>query len=484
MHATAQQWHRPPALLSESELRSIHEASLWILEEVGVQMSLSPERLQELKTLGARIDFGQSRVFFEPNQVDQALEQAPARYTLCARNGQQDLVLDGTRPALCLDGTGLQVRDLETGAVRSSKYADLARAVRLADALPEIGFLWPCVSAQDKPAAVQPLYELLAMLENSGKHVQAMTAVTPSAARDSAAMAAMVCGGEQALKKRPILSSFQCSISPLSYDGDSLEAALIFARAGVPAGFMIMPIGCATAPASLGGQLAQGNAELLAGITFLQLFCPGAPTFYGSCATEMELKKGGVTAGGPEDVLLQAAFSQLARFYSLPSNIGTFATKAPHGNWQAGVENTLSGVLSLFCGADMLCGAGLMGGATLFACEQLIMDCEIFSMLQHTARGMRIDPESLALDAIREVGPGGHFLTRSETLSGMRELWQPEIFHRGDLSEWRARGEPAPWILAGDKARRLLLEHEPPPLEAAAELRRYVDAAARQAGET
>jgi len=348
------EWKTELQLLPDEGLVNIHEASLHILEYTGMFMPLAENRLNDLSDLGLKVDYQTNIVRFPADIVKNAVQHAPSSYTLHARYPENDLALDGQHGYLCLDGNGLKVKDLDSGHIRNSTYKDLADAARIADFLPQISFLWPCVSAQDRPSATQPLYELQALMNNSGKHIQAMTAVTPLTAKGTVEMAAAVAGGKAALKQKPIISNFQSTISPLTCSANGMEAALIFAEAGVPVGFVTMQIGCATAPATIAGNIALGNAELLAGITFLQLFYPGAPCFYGSYATMMDIKTGGMTGGIPEDFLLQAAAIQLARYYRLPITIGTFGTGAESDGWRSGVENAISGAVSLFARGDMI----------------------------------------------------------------------------------------------------------------------------------
>lgn len=238
-----------------------------------------------------------------------------------------------------------------------------------------------------------------------------------------------------------------------------------------------MQIGCSTAPATLAGNLAQGTAEILAGIVFLQAAYPGAPTFYGSCATVMELKSGGVACGGPEDFFLQAASAQMARFYRLPSNIGTFAAGAKAPNWHAGVENAVSGASSIFAGADMMCGAGLLNGARIFSFEQLLMDCEIFEIIRRTAAGIEITEETLALDTIHQVGSHNHYMAEPHTLAHLRELWQPFVIDRSPYEKWVFEGKRETLETAREKALWILKQHRPEPLEQGleAEMEQLID---------
>lgn len=165
----------------------------------------------------------------------------------------------------------------------------------------------------------------------------------------------------------------------------------------------------------------------------------------------MALTTGDITSGGPEDFLLQAAACQLAHSYGLPANVGTFATGAKASNWQAGVENALSGAVSQFAGADMMCGAGQLYGAPVFSFEQLLMDCEIYEMLRVVTQGFEVNEDTLALDTIHDIGPQNHFLTAPHTLTHMHDLWQPAIIERASWEDWVEKNRPAP----ADKARQV-----------------------------
>ena len=447
-------------ILKRKQVEAIHQASLQILEQTGIR--LPHEHLQnELAARGARVDKSSNVVYWPPALVEECLASAPSSFKLCAPDPARDLFLNGEQGYLTLDGSGVQVLDFESGLVRPSTKQDLEDAARVADSLEQVAFMWPPISAQDYPRDLQPLHELDALISNTTKHIQAMTAVSPHSARGSLEIAAAVAGGMDVLKERPIISNFQCSISPLCYDAEGLEAAFIFARAGIPSGFMTMQVGSSTAPATLAGNLAIGNAEIIAGMAALQVICPGAPTFYGSCATVMELKSGGVACGGPEDFMLQAMSAQMARRYKVPSNVGTFATNAKASNWHAGVENAASGAASIFAGADMMCGAGLLNGARIFSYEQLLLDCEIFEILRRTAAGFEVTAETLALETIHRVGPGNHFMAEEHTFNHLREIWQPSVINRSAYDRWEAEGRREALQNAHDRAAEILKNHRP-----------------------
>lgn len=450
-------------VLPEGTVERVHAATLRVLAEVGVEVR-SDAVIRRLVAAGARTDEHARRVTFQPELVEEALARAPHTLLLAARDPVYDLVLDGSTGYLAVDGNAAEILDLDTGERRPSTKADLAEITRVADALPEIGLCWQPVAARDQPLPVQPLHELHAQFTNTTKHIQLMTAALPDQARGAVEIATLVAGGEAELRARPVLSSFQTSLSPLTYDGPPVEASAIYAQAGVPAGFVAMPISCATAPATRAAALVQSNAEILAGVVSLQLLVPGAPTFYGACGTVMDLRTGAAACGGPEDLLFQMAGAQLARRYGIPSSIGTFATGSKAPDWQAGVEGGLSAMASWLGGADMLCGAGLLYGARVYSIVELLLDAEVFSLVRSMTEGVPDSDDELAVEVIAEVGPGGHYLAQPHTLRHMRTQWQPRLFGRESWEDWEAAGRPGPPERARERAREIMAEHRPEPL--------------------
>jgi trimethylamine--corrinoid protein Co-methyltransferase len=450
--------------LTPAALEAVHDQTMTVLEKVGVGVG-EEAMCEALAEAGADVDIPTKRVRFPASMVERALEQSPRTYTLAARIPDFDLLVDGQHSYLAVDGCAAEILDHESGERRASTKEDLAKAMRLADALPEIGILWQPMAARDVPRRSQSLHELHAQFTNSGKHVQMMTAVTPEVARGVVEIARVVAGGSDSLRKRPILSAFECSLSPLMYESGALEAAQVYAEAGVPCGFVVMPISCATGPATAAGTLVQSNAEVLAGITTLQALVPGAATFYGSCATVMDLRSGAAACGGPEDLYLQMASAQLARHYGVPSAIGTFATGSKSPDWQAGLENGLSGFASLLAGADLMCGAGLLFGARVYSLAEMVLDAEIFNLLHYMTDASAMSLSDSIAEVIESVGPGGHYLSDRHTLANMRRQWMPKLFDRLSWEDWESAGNPGPMDAATERVQSLLNTHEPPPLE-------------------
>jgi trimethylamine--corrinoid protein Co-methyltransferase len=327
-----------------------------------------------------------------------------------------------------------------------------------------VAFHWVPVSAQDMPPETRGLHEIKVIWENSTKHVQTESIYNEREGRAAIEMAAIIAGGREELRKRPVLSLMQCSAPPLGHDGGSLDAALVAAEAGVPTGFMTMAANLTTGPATLAGNLAVGNAEVIAATALLQLAYPGAPVFYAAAQTASDPRTGAYTGGGPEDFLYGAATNVLADFYNIPLSMGSFATGAKEPNWQAGVENSLSTFMASIVMSDMLLGVGLLHGSRIWSYAQMMLDCEIFAIIRKTMQGIVVDDETLALDTIAAVGPGGNFLTQKHTLRHMRELFVHQFMDRRPYNEWEAKRDDArDWALA--KARQILASHQPEPLD-------------------
>ena len=450
-------------VLTPQEVKRIHGATLHIIEKVGVRFP-SERALEVWADHGAAVDREKMIVRAKPELIEAALKKCPPAYPLAARDASQDLPLDGNHVFVGTDGCGVEVLDLHTGARRTSCLQDIIDIARLADATEEVAFHWVPVSAQDMPPETRGLHEIKAIWENSTKHVQTESIYNAREAGAAIEMAAAIVGGKKELRKRPVLSLMQCSAPPLGHDGGSLDAALLAAEAGIPTGFMTMTACLTTGPATMAGTLAVGNAEVIAGTALLQLAYPGAPVFYAAAQTASDLRSGAYTGGGPEDFLFGAATNVLSDFYNIPLSMGSFATGAKEPNWQAGLENSLSTFMASIVMSDMLLGVGLLHGSRIWSYAQMMMDCEIFSIIHKVMQGIAVNDETLALETVAAVGPGGNFLSQKHTLKHMREVFLPQFMDRRPYNEWEEkRGSAQDWAL--EKARKTLAEHHPDPLD-------------------
>jgi trimethylamine--corrinoid protein Co-methyltransferase len=466
-------------VLSADELATIQSATLRVLEHVGVSFP-SEKALGVFAEHGAQVDVERQIVRLPPDVVTEAMNHAPRSYVLSGRAEGTDLLLDGTNSYFGTDGTGTLTVDFETGEQRPSCKDDVAKMARVADHLSSIAFYWPMVSAQDY-GRLAPLHEIDASFNNTVKHVQTVTVMGERMAHYALHMAEVLAGSQDSVRTSPPLSSLVCTIAPLAQDEHGIEGAMAFAEAGVPVGFMSMPTIGSTAPATVGGALTVGNAELVSAMVLMQLVAPGAPVFYSLCASVLDPRTGGYIVSIPEKYLCNTAGVQLAHDWGVPTLAGAFAMDYPEPNtWQLGRDSVYTAWMVAQAGADLAEGLGMVKASTLLVPEQIMFDDEIYHTHRVLAEGVDVDADSLAVDVIADVGPRGHFLAQKHTRRRVREIWIPELTHPqppragGPLGDVRKR--------ARAKLDRVLAEHEPEPLEEAvqAELRAILDAAERE----
>jgi len=465
-------------VLSDSDIERIHEATLEILEEVGIHFP-SARALDILERNGCTVDRVTEMARLPRAVVMEAVGHAPGEYLLAGRDPACDMVIDRKHCYLSNDGSGVFVFDRRTGEKRPSTKADAAESARFVDALPNVSYYWgPVVTSQDVPPATKSLHDSEAVLTSTGKHYQAVTTVGEKAARALVEMAAAIVGGTDELRRRPIVSIMQCAVDPLGHDGPNLEANLVAAEHGLASGFMPMPLMAGTGPATLAGDLVLQNAEALSGVVLLQLAFPGSPCFFAGAPSAMDLKTGGYTAG-PEDYLLAAGATQLAHFYGVPMAMGTMATSAKAPDWQAAVDDALSTFASVMTCADMMNGCGLLNGSKILSYPHMVMESEIYGIVQKVAGGIVVDDDTLALDVIKRIGPNGTFLSEKHTRLHMKDFWRPTVWDRSTWDQWLASGKAGALEKATAIAADILDNHTPEPLPAdvLAEIRRIVERA-------
>ncbi len=294
-------------------------------------------------------------------------------------------------------------------------------------------------------------------------------------------MATVIAGSSEALRKRPVLDCFVCTIAPLGQDKGGIESALVLAGAGIPVGFMAMPSLGTTSPASMASAMVIGNAEVLSAMCLIQLAYPGAPVYYSFIPGVANPYTGGFVLGAPQKTVLNAAGVQLGHYYNVPVLSGAFGATDAHepDRWQAGMEVSRGPLSVCLVGADFSVGLGLLETFTLLYPEKILFDNEIFNSVKAITEGVRVDSETLAIDEIIAVGPGGHFLGREYTRKKLRELWQPGIVHQWSPEK---RDFCNPRDAAVDKIKWILENHKPKPLDEKVkeELKRIIKTAEKE----
>lgn len=451
--------------LTRDQVEQIHEASLTILAQTGVQVESSEvrERFQEA---GAEIEG--ARVRLPRAMIEWAIELAPKRVLLAGRQPRHDLDLEGKRVYIGTGGAALKVIDFDSGEVRSAVLQDVADAARLVDALEHIHFYLIPVYPTDAPPERVEIHKYYASIANTTKHVQGGV-YTIQGIRDVVSMCEQVVGGEEALRERPIVSFITSwMVSPLKFAGDVTELLMEICRLRIPVVLSSAPMAGATAPVTLAGMLAQLNAEQLAGLTLTQLTAQGCPVLLGPIPATADMRSGKYLGGAVELGMCNAAVAQLAQRYRIPIYNSAGMTEAKVADVQAGMEKAQSLIQVALSGANFIHhAAGMLEDMSTIAYEQFVLDNEMLGMGMRAVRGIEVNDETLAVEVVDRVGPGGHFLMDDHTLRHMRsELFYPSpVFDRQKRHLWEQEGGTDAWTRAREVAGRILDDHRAQPID-------------------
>jgi trimethylamine--corrinoid protein Co-methyltransferase len=463
-------------VLSQSQLDTLKAGTLHIMEDVGVRFP-SQKALKIFADHGAEIDWDTQIVRIAPDLVEKALSTAPRSFVLGGREPRFDLNLDGKNTYLSTDGCGTRVIDLETRQERRSKKEDVARMARISDALPLISFFWPLVSAQDH-GLTAPLHECHAGLTNTLKHVRGGTTVHPQLAAYLVEMATVVSGSEAIRRERPPICANICSIAPLTHDEHGIETALVYAEAGIPTSFMAMPTMGSTAPATPWGALVSGDVEVVSAMVLMQLAHPGAPVFHSIEVSLMHPRTGGYVTGA--NIPFGTMTVQIGHNWNVPSlGGGGTSNDAKDIGWYSGSASGLGAAFIPLSGGEICGYLGMLDGSMLLYPEQIILDHEICLEVYELFQEFEFDEDHLALDLIKTVGPGSHFLRQKHTRNHIRDYLLSPI-----SDEIYVNDQPRPSRdVALEEFNRIDETHHPEPLpkEMIAELDRILAAADQEA---
>ncbi len=304
-------------IFSDDELYAIHCATLDVLKNCGVKI-YSKEAQDIYDGGGAIVDRKNNLVKIPGYMVEDAIRSAPRTILLAGRNPKNDFVLEANRTGFTNFGEGIAIIDPYTKEYRSTTKKDSGDVARVSDALDAIDVHMRAVSAQDCPAVVAPLHEVQTNLANTSKHLFQGCGRVENL-RKIVDMCAIIVGGKDKLRERPIYSCVTCPVSPLQLTKESTDLIIECARLGVPMNILSMALAGGTSAVTLAGTLVTHNAEVLSGIVLHQLAYKGSPVIYGSSTTMMDLKYTTTPVGCPELGMINAAVAKLAQYYLLPS---------------------------------------------------------------------------------------------------------------------------------------------------------------------
>jgi trimethylamine--corrinoid protein Co-methyltransferase len=448
-------------ILSDEQMRSLHLATLEILERTGVEVKEARAR-ELLRSAGARIDGERARI--PANLVEQAVRTAPERVVVSSRGGKRVMPLEEGKVFFGTGSDTPNTMDPRTRQRRASRFQDLVDIARLSDALPNIDFIMSMGIVSDAPPRSNYVHGFAAMLEGSCKPI-VFTANDLQDMRYIHKMAAAAAGGEESLRANPFLVLYDEPISPLIHSPNGLAKLLYCADHGIPAAYISGMLSGGTAPVTLAGDCALANAECLSGLVIHQLAAPGAPFVYGANVALFDMSTSVCAYGGPEFSLTNAAFADLARFYHLPVWGLAGAADSKVLDAQAGAEAMFSITAAIAARGNLVHDVGYLENGLTSSMEMIAFCDEIISMLSIFFRGIPMDADRLAIDLIDEVGPGGHFLDSDHTLRYFRtEHFLPRLFDRRNFENWKSAGAPDLPSRANRRVLEILDSHRPAPL--------------------
>ncbi len=470
-------------LLSDEQKGQIHNATLELLQRTGVNV-LSVQVREMLSRAGCWVEG--ERVRIGPERVKWALRTSPERVVLYNRDGEEEICLEGYRTYFGTGSDTPYLIDPHTGERRTTVLQDISNVARLVDALPNIHFLMCMGIASDVTNSISDLYHFREMVCNTSKPI-VYTAWNARNLRRIIAMAETVAGGPAALQKSPFCALYSEPIAPLIHARESCEKLLIICEKGLPVVYTPGLITGASSPVTRAGAIVQANAELLSGLVICQLIREGTPVIAGAGGMmTMDMKTTVACYGAPEFMLDWTALCEMGHFYRLPIFGFAGVSDAKIFDEQAAAEGALWVQLAAQAGGNLVHDMGYIESGLTASYEMLVTMDEVAGLVGRLMGGIEVSEETLALDLINEVGPGGHFLGETHTVRHFRKNWYPTLFDRQYRKTWSARGSLSLGERANRRVRQILQEHRPPelPLEIRSKLDESLVLAEQEFGES
>ncbi len=455
---------QPYDVLSGEEVEKIHGQAMTILEEIGVDF-LHPRARDLFQGAGMKVE--EQRVRFDSGWVLEMAAKAPEIFELQARNPKRKAQVGGDAMINAPVYGPPFITDLERGR-RGATIEDFNNFDKLAQSVEQIHCAGgTTVEPEDLPLSSRHLDMVYSHLRWTDKPFMG-SVIAAENAKDTVAMASIVFGGRASIEKTPAIISLINVNSPLRYDDRMLGALLEYSDAGQPCIVTPFLMAGAMSPMGLAGTVAQQTAEALAGIALVQLIKPGTPAVYGSFLTNTDMQSGSPAFGTPESALGILASAQMARHYHLPFRGGGALTSSKAPDAQAAYESMMCMWPTILGRVNfVLHAAGWLESALLASYEKFIIDVEALRMFEWMlTKGLPVDDEGLAMDALREVGPGGHFLGSEHTMRNYRTgFYRPLISSTDNFDRWNRKGAMTADKVAHEKWKQMLAEYPDPGID-------------------
>ena len=471
-------------VVSADELESIHEASLTILERIGMHF-MCPESRSIMREAGAEVDEATERVRFSRELIERSIASAPSEFTMHSWNPERNVRIGGRW--LTVATVASTPHYVDRAGVRKAGdregFQDLLKLAQMLDSIHIVGG-YP-VEPIDIHASIRHLeasYDTLT-LTDKGLHCYSLGRQRN---RDCLEMVRIARGIDMAtLDREPSVFTIVNTNSPLRLDVPMAQGMIEFAHHNQPVIVTPFTLAGAMAPITLAGALAQQNAEALAGIAFMQIVNPGCPVMYGGFTSNVDMQSGAPAFGTPEYVKTAMVGGQLCRRYGIPyrsSNVNA----ANALDAQAAYESVFSLWGAVMGGTNFLNhGAGWMEGGLHSSLDKMVLDADLIQMVSAILDPVVVDADTLAVDTIESVGPGGHFFGTEHTQARYRDaFYRPLISDWRNYEAWQEAGSPTADQKAHQLADRFLAAYEPPAMDPdrKAELRAFVDRRVAEGG--
>lgn len=449
-------------VLGPDQCEQIFLAACEVLERVGAEFH-DAAALALLRRAGCTLQ-GEGRACFPAGLIRQALQTVPARFTLYTRTGEPAIRVEPNRAHFGPGPTCPNFIDPDSGERRPFLKRDAALTARLCDALPNIDYVMSLGSINDVVPTKADVHEFDAMVRETTKPIMSWSFTRASLVQVHRLCCA-VRGSEAAFRQTPFMIFYAEPSSPLKHTAEALQKLIYCAEKNIPLVYTPCPIGGATAPATLAGLLVQNLAETLGGVVLSQLVRKGTPIVVGGVVSVFDMRTTILAYGAPELALASAAATEVARYLGLPMFSTAGCTDAKCLDEQAAIEAALSIMTAALSGAAFVHDVGFIESAMTGSLHQLRMSDEIIGMARRITRGIRVDQESMAVDAIAQAATTGNFLALDHTARNFRkEFWFPQLMDRTRHGDWIAGGRTTMGDRVRADVRRILAEHRAPVL--------------------
>ncbi len=455
--------HQTPQfrVLSDRQIDKVYLATLECLNRTGVEVR-NAEARELLAAAGARVEG--TRVHIPPHIIQDAVAANPRSFTLWGRDGKHPMQVVPDRVYFGPGLTNTYFVDPETGERRKVRRGDPGLTALVCDALENIDYVMGLGLISDVTPTLAPVYEYAEMVANTVKPILPW-AYSAAHVADIYQMAVAVSGSEAAFRQRPHFAIFATFQSPLMHTDEDLAKVLWAADHDVPIVYLGGGTAGSTAPVTGAGTLVITLAGALSGLAIIQLKRRGAAVCIGGVPQAMDLRTCRPAYGAPEMSLYSVAMADICRYLGLPFMGTAGASEAKGLDLQAAIESTIQVVLSGLSGATLVHDVGFLDCADIGSLESLVMNDEIIAMTRRIMRGIEVSDDTLLLDLIDKVGPGGEFMSERHTAKHCRaEIWTPTLMDREPWVNWQAAGAQTMLDRVRAKLRDILAAHQPPPL--------------------